>query len=207
MKNRPKERAGKSRQSQSQTTSSSATASNDSSSGKRRSGKDGDVSEDDVDIYDEACREIRVGLNAYAVAIVDLRQFHLFYPAYQSSSAAGTSTRGSSSANRTVTASRTQNSQSIGTGSVDGQSNQGSLGEESEAYARSSNIKRARQTYAVTDSTMPSRTPQVLFIPTRRKSDPVRSKYARNLDHSDSAGNRIDEVSPISLGTSLDEAN
>lgn len=127
-----------------------------------------------MDIYDEACREIRTALDAYAVAVVDLTQFHLFYPAYQSSSTAGTSTRGSTSRN---TASAQM--QSRGPTSTAGSA----LDDETEAYSKSDDVKRARKTYAVTDVTAPSRTPQVLFIPGRRKLDPKRSKYMKDSEN------------------------
>jgi hypothetical protein len=227
LKNRPSERAGSSAGG----TRSSNTGSQESG-GKRKSGQDNGVSSGDIDIYDEACREIRLALDAYAVAVVDLSQFHLFYPAYQSSSTAGTSARGDS-------ATYSASSQTRGNGSTDGGSTvhggggggsmfgassnngQGSVTSESntimmrgggsggsgttihpagsrlgggvpgtssstqsgtrsqtgdgdepnESYSKPRNRKTARKTYAVTDPTAPSRTPQVLFIPSRKKSN------------------------------------
>jgi len=127
-----------------------------------------------VDIYDEACREIRLALDAYAVAVVDLSQFHMFYPAYQSSSTAATSTRGGSASN----------SQSMQTGSSvksrgPASTSDSAIADEADAYSKSTNVKRARKTWAITDPTAPSRTPQVLFIPGARKSDPKQSKYSK----------------------------
>jgi hypothetical protein len=161
--------------------------SNSSASAKQRSKGDSSISEEDADIYDEACQEIRMALDAYAVAVVDLSQFHLFYPAYQSSSTNGSSIgRGSSVNSRTTGVattyasfgssyqgqSRGGNSNASGPGSVNS-------GETPDAYAKPTNRKHARQTYATSDPTAPSRTPQVLFVPTRRKTDPKRSRYTK----------------------------
>jgi hypothetical protein len=70
LKNRPTERAGQSRPSGTGTTSSSST-------GKCKEGADRHESDEEIDVYDAACREIRMALDAYAVAVVDLSQFHL----------------------------------------------------------------------------------------------------------------------------------
>lgn len=97
--------------------------------------------------------EIRSALDAHAVAVVDLSQFHLFYPAYQGSTSAG----GTTSADRTVRAMSSRAS------TVD-------LDDSGEQR----HVRRARNTFALRDPTAPSRTPQVLFIPS--KGRPIRNK-------------------------------
>ncbi|ODN74183.1 hypothetical protein L202_07633 [Cryptococcus amylolentus CBS 6039] len=147
---------------------------------KRIEGADASQSIDAVDIYDEACREIRLALDAYAVAVVDLSQFHLFYPAYQST---------------------TNGSQSIRTGSateVPGRMNK--MGPASTARQPSSSghsqdddedgfgpdwsnkQRRARPTYSVDDAVQPARTPQVLFVPSRPT---MRSKRYRPMQENE----------------------
>ena len=178
------------------------------------------MSESDVNIYDEACREIRLALDAYAVSVVDLSQFHLFYPAYQSSSMGNSSTqRGSSvrsantaihSGSRSFASSNAQTesyrrggSSATGAGQGTTGSSGGSgiggfgrstgqeLSDEDEAYGKSDNPKIARATYAVTDATAPSRMPQVLFVPNRRRTDPKRSRYTTETEdpRQDDVGN------------------
>jgi len=68
-------------------------------------------------------------------------------------------------------------------------------GDDNEAYAKSGNLKRARKTWAITDVTAPSRTPQVLFIPGRRKPDLKRSKYMKEPEKVEGQ----EEVSPNCL--------
>jgi hypothetical protein len=151
-----------------------------SSSGKRNSGADSKQAEDDIDIFDEACQEIRLALDAHAVAIVDLTQFHLFYPSYQSSTAGGSTTGRSSYTTRTGEATRmpgsTQNSYTA--------SRTEGVGEE-EPYEKAPDGRAARRTYAVVDPMSAGRTPQVLFVPsagttTGRLSDKVASADAAN---------------------------
>ena len=163
-----------------------------SSSNKRTSGADGRQSAADIDIYDEACSEIRSALDAYAVAIVDLSQFHLFYPTFAGSSTGGGSTRQSSKTGRRSGPgtssrgdSRAQSSWS-GEGTVmpgmanssvgysgiheSDASRQGRAEEGDDEHTHSERrSKRARQTYALKDPTAPSRTPQVLYIPSGRR--------------------------------------
>lgn len=151
-----------------------------SSSAKRKEGADQDQLEDELDIYDEACTEIRYALDAYAVAIVDLSQFHLFYPTFQGSSTAGTSTRhkmsrfggskdGTTVAGRSVGGSTAAPSVLGGRGvSGGGASTEFGEADGADVYSHSRHSKRARQTYALTDPTAPSRTPQVLYIPSGR---------------------------------------
>lgn len=109
LKHRPKERAGQ-QSSQPQSVSGPRAggdpglptgpngdggSSNSASSGnKRRSGADARQDASQLDIFDEACAEIRYALKADAVAIVDLSQFHLFYPSYSTSSTAGSTKTG-----------------------------------------------------------------------------------------------------------------
>ena len=128
------------------------------------------MSEDQLDIYDEACSEIRHALDAYAVAIVDLSQFHLFYPTFQGSSQGGSSTRGKMSRFSGSKSGTTLMGTTIGGGSTASPSlaGGGETLDASDAYAHNSSSKRARQTYALTDPTAPSRTPQVLHIPSGR---------------------------------------
>ncbi|WWD18838.1 hypothetical protein CI109_103293 [Kwoniella shandongensis] len=179
LKHRPNERAG-------QSVPDNATASSTSSTtGKRKEGADNNQSEVTVDIYDEACREIRTALDAYAVAVVDLSQFHLFYPAYQNSSTGGgSSTRGGSTTGPARSNQTGGPSTYAGGGSTARQAStvaNSTIGAEDpeEAYSKPVNRKRALPTYATTDIMAPSRTPQVLYIPSRRKSDPKNQKYAK----------------------------
>ncbi|WWC63013.1 uncharacterized protein I303_105611 [Kwoniella dejecticola CBS 10117] len=189
LKHRPSEMAGQSRTSKAGITNASgtgtgtdktertskATSSTASSiTGKRISGADQHQDESNVDIYDEACREVRNALDAYAVAVVDLSQFHLFYPTYQNSSTGGgNSTRaGSTSAHTRSQEPRNGKRTDPGTGTGTNSSSAALGDDDQDAYSKPNNVKRARATYAVTDPLAPSRTPQVLFIPSRRKSDP-----------------------------------
>ncbi|OCF75572.1 hypothetical protein I204_04429 [Kwoniella mangroviensis CBS 8886] len=201
LKHRPNERAGQSRTTGRTATGTgtgtgsggtgtekgTATSSDSSVTGKRVSGADQNQDQNDVDIYDEACREIRNALDAYAVAVVDISQFHLFYPTYQNSSTGGGSTRGGSSTLHTKsqhTSTTGQSSFAAGTGSIASSTARGSgnVGaDDQDAYSKNVDNKRPRQTYAVTDSLAPSRTPQVLFIPSRRRSDPI-NKYSYTGD-------------------------
>ncbi|RXK37253.1 hypothetical protein M231_05474 [Tremella mesenterica] len=173
LQSRPNERAGHSANSKTTTTTTSS-----SDSGKRHEGADSRQSNEQLDIYDEACREIRHALDAYAVACVDLTQFHLFFPAYQTTSTGGSSTR------------HTQNSfptgsggssfiGGIGTDSV-GTAGWG-MGLEEEGYTKPFEQKRARQTYAVTDPMAPGRTPQILFIPEGAKNVPKSKKAPQDV--------------------------
>jgi hypothetical protein len=50
---------------------------------KRKEGADASMSDNAIDIYDEACSEIRFALHAYAVAVVDLSQFTYFTPHFK----------------------------------------------------------------------------------------------------------------------------
>ncbi|KAL7420450.1 hypothetical protein Q5752_004400 [Cryptotrichosporon argae] len=217
LKHRPTDRPGPpARQSGDPTTSGTGST---HSSSKRKSGADAGASDDEVDIYDEACREIRNALGAYAVAIVDLSQFHLFYPTYQTSSIAGSSSmrnqsvrsqsmRGSTARNH-MSASATpkgplssspapgsrldsdparvsdpsdpSSSSSVQTHAAPSQGTE-MAADPGDAYSKSRDVRRARQTWALTDPTAPSRTPQVLFIPGRRRSDPHASRYNKSPD-------------------------
>jgi hypothetical protein len=159
---------------------------------KRKEGADANMSDNEIDIYDEACSEIRFALDAYAVAVVDLSQFHLFYPAFQNTSTggsrlAGSMSRGSGGGQTTIGPAST-----FGAGSTIGGSTVGQ--DEVEAYARPSNRKHARKTYAITDPTAPSRTPQVLFVPNRSRTAGL-SKAARKVMNQSDV-NR-DEVSGV----------
>ncbi|WRT66765.1 uncharacterized protein IL334_003728 [Kwoniella shivajii] len=211
LKHRPNEKAGSRKGgtgtgSASEAKKGNAATSSTSSSGKRISGADAAQNDIDVDIYDEACREIRNALDAYAVAVVDLSQFHLFYPTYQNSSTGGgSSTRGGSSTAHTRsqnTGTAVQSSFGGRTGSVASSTVRGGDEDEAEAYSKPSNIKRARKTYAVTDPLAPSRTPQVLFIPSRRRSNP-KKRYGYTGD-SDSNKEGIDDQLAV-LGYSCSE--
>ncbi|KAK4686457.1 hypothetical protein P7C73_g3663, partial [Tremellales sp. Uapishka_1] len=159
-----------------------------SSSGGRREKADSAMSDDEIDIYDEACQEIRLALDAHAVAVVDLSQFHLFYPAYQSSSTAGSSTRGgkSSVSGQSQTTQTRSNFDKTSVSRNSHASAPSSIGgEEYEPYAKQADRKVARSTYGISDPTAPSRTPQVLFIPGRRKTDPKRSRYTNEAIKAD----------------------
>lgn len=191
LKSRPLERAGKSRGSATSGTTGSRTqpegdkSSPSTSSNKRKEGADQNQSQDDIDIYDEACSEIRHALDAYAVAVVDLSQFHLFYPTFAGSSTGGssrmTSVDGSRSSPTEVPHSRGPlNSSGAGQSTeYPYSSTQGSQAEDEEGYSRSRGSKRARQTWALTDPTAPSRTPQVLYIPAGKRAG---SKKANPAD-------------------------
>lgn len=121
-------------------------------------------------MYDEACREIRNTLDAYAVAVVDLSQFHMFYPAYAGSSTGtgttsnmGSSTTGDNSSrwHSSGQGSR-QSTNSAGTWSTDG---------DSMPYAKPEDTSRARPTYHVEEQHVPKgRLPQVVFVPQRRSN-------------------------------------
>jgi hypothetical protein len=126
--------------------------------------------------------EIRHALDAYAVAIVDLSQFHLFYPTFQGSSTAGSSSRGrharfGPSDNNTLMPGHSVGGSTVapsvlGGGGVSGGGTSTEMGEieveGTDVYTHNRHSKRARQTYALTDPTAPSRTPQVLYIPSGR---------------------------------------
>jgi hypothetical protein len=141
---------------------------------ERKEGAGRHQSDDEIDIYDEAARQIRLGLDAYAVSVVDLSQFHLFYPLFQNSSTGASSARGvstsgttrssapgSSSARMSAAGSRTP-------GSHRPNSPAGSMmTDDTDNYTQSNILRRAKETYAVLDPLAPSRTPQVLFIPSR----------------------------------------
>lgn len=171
LKTRPTERAGFSRSSGQTRTTSSAS----SSSQKRKEGADHHQSDDEIDIYDEAAREIRQGLDAYAVAVVDLSQFHLFYPSFQNSSTGGSSARGASTSDPTRSGSRSAERSAAGSGtphplrpgSRPNSMSKTMMTDDTDSYAQSNNTRRAKETYTVTDPLAPSRTPQVLFIPSR----------------------------------------
>lgn len=176
LKHRPNERAGFSR--------NTDTTTSKSTERKRKEGADNNQSDDEVDIYDEACSEIRLALDAYAVAVVDLSQFHLFYPAFHNSSSGGSRTAGSVS--RGGSAGQTTITGGTSTASLD----------EADAYSKPSNRKHARKTYAITDPTAPSRTPQVLFIPNVQRSAGA-GKAAKYVDADAEDGVNRDEVCPI----------
>ncbi|ODN93564.1 hypothetical protein L198_05430 [Cryptococcus wingfieldii CBS 7118] len=151
---------------------------------KRIEGADANQSVDAVDIYDEACIEIRMALDAYAVAVVDLSQFHLFYPAYQSTTngsnsirtgsvtevpgrknKSGPSTKGGSTARQSSSSGHSQDDNEDGLG-----------------FDWSNKQRRARPTYSVNDAVQPARTPQVLFVPSRPT---MRSKRYRPQQEND----------------------
>lgn len=139
------------------------------STNKRHGGSDDRSRDEDLDVYDEACREIRFALDAYAVAVVDLSRFHVFYPNYQNSSLAGTSTR---DAAKTMTkSSTTKSTATIGPYSKGASMRSaetrrsGSSQESSEGYSRPDSAKQPRPTYALNDPEQATRTPQVLYLP------------------------------------------
>ncbi|EAL17185.1 hypothetical protein CNBN0140 [Cryptococcus deneoformans B-3501A] len=166
LKHRPLERAGRSA---GITTGSGSTpmegvrAGNDGSSAsgstrssgsqKRIEGADEHQSDETVDIYDEACREIRFALDAYAVAVVDLSQFHLFYPAYQNSSAGAGSTR-AGSVMGTMTGSGATTVRPGASSSMDQTTSMTSTVEE-EDNPWDSKKKQARPTYPMNDPLAP----------------------------------------------------
>ncbi|WVF69066.1 hypothetical protein IAT40_003840 [Kwoniella sp. CBS 6097] len=186
LKHRPNEKAGQSTaKGTNESSTATGTSSASSTTGKRNQGADQNQDQGNVDIYDEACREIRYALDAYAVAVVDLSQFHLFYPTYQNSSTGGgTSTRGGSTSGRSKSQytgpdTARQSAQTGRTGSTASSTLHGQMGEEdsSDAYSKPADVKRALPTYAVSDPMAPSRTPQVLYIPSRRKVGSDRWSY------------------------------
>jgi hypothetical protein len=135
-------------------------------------------------MYDEACREIRTTLDAYAVAVVDLSQFHMFYPAYAGSST-GTSGQASSTTGRQSSNWHYSGQGSGSTASLGGWSMDSEL---SMPYARPEDRSRARPTYTVDDPTAAKpRMPQVVFVPKRRRSDPKapRPPVHQKDDHDD----------------------
>ncbi|OCF44334.1 hypothetical protein I317_01779 [Kwoniella heveanensis CBS 569] len=174
LKHRPNERAGQSQtRGTNDTSTGTGTSSATSTTGKRNSGADQNQDQANVDIYDEACREIRYALDAYAVGVVDLSQFHLFYPTYQNSSTGGggTSTRGGSTSGRSKSQhsgadTARQSAQTGRTASTASSTAHGLMGEEdsSDAYSKPANVKRALPTYAISDPMAPSRTPQLAVL-------------------------------------------
>ncbi|KIR70576.1 hypothetical protein I310_05828 [Cryptococcus deuterogattii CA1014] len=166
LKHRPLERAGRSTGISSGSGSmpmggdragndgSSASGSTKSSgSHKRIEGADEHQNDETVDIYDEACREIRSALDAYAVAVVDLSQFHLFYPAYQNSSTGGGSTRAGSMM-ETTTGSGATTVRPGASSSIDQTTSTTSTVEE-EDNPWDSKKKQARPTYSKNDPLAP----------------------------------------------------
>ncbi|WWC88243.1 uncharacterized protein L201_003149 [Kwoniella dendrophila CBS 6074] len=212
LKHRPQETAGQSKKSGTGTGTGTGgtdkvtdTSSASSVTGKRISGADQNQDQVNIDIYDEACREVRYALDAYAVAVVDLSQFHLFYPTYQNSSTGGgSSTRGGSTTgnNKSQNTGTTGQSSFTGgrTGSTSSSTARGNAGEDDqEAYTKPINVKRALPTYAITDPLAPSRTPQVLYIPSRRKSDP-NARYS----FTDNSNSNTDNLAVLGYSCSED---
>lgn len=150
--------------------SSASGSTRSSGSHKRIEGADEHQNDETVDIYDEACREIRSALDAYAVAVVDLSQFHLFYPAYQNSSTGGGSTR-AGSVMETATGSGTTTVRPGASSSIDQTTSTTSTVEEEDS-PWDSKKKQPRPTYSKNDPLAPVRTPQVLFIPSRPRTKP-----------------------------------
>ncbi|WVN85689.1 uncharacterized protein L203_100838 [Cryptococcus depauperatus CBS 7841] len=192
LKHRPLERAGKSLQ---ETVSSTGSGTStigssilrDGTDHKRIQGADSQQFSETLDIYDEACQEIRVALNAYAVAVVDLSQFHLFYPAYQNSSTAGESTRAGSlnaQGNGDITNKTPPGESSVATArpSSSNSSSRSATeeGGEGGGYSWSSKYKNPRPTCPESDPLAPSRNPQVLFIPPGPQWVSKRTKEERN---------------------------
>lgn len=161
------------------------------------------MSEGDIDIYDEACAEIRYALDAYAVAVVDLSQFHLFYPAFTGSSAGGSTSRSRTKKESTESLTSVGRDRSTptevpprGGGSGDGSTVRGlstrkgwkdstdgvvsTAADDEEGYSRSRGSKRAKKTYALSDPTAPGRTPQVLYIPSGRRANSKASNAGLN---------------------------
>ncbi|AFR98512.2 hypothetical protein C343_06491 [Cryptococcus neoformans C23] len=180
LKHRPLEHAGRSAGTATgsgSTPMGSGRAGNDGSSGsgstrslgsQKRIGGADEQSDEMVDIYDEACREIRFALDAYAVAVVDLSQFHVFFPAYQNSSTGGGSTR-AGSVMGTMTGSGATTVRPGASSSMDQSTSIAStVGEEDNPW--DSKKKQARPTYSMNDPMAPVRTPQVLFIPSRPRA-------------------------------------
>lgn len=184
------ERAGRSRPSKAgdtMTTSNTRSTSSEST-GKRNSGADHKQSEEDVDIFDEACQVIRLALDAHAVAIVDLTQFHMFYPSYQTSTMGGSTSGGRSRGFGGVSASHSR-AQTPKAGpsarSYNTSASIGEGGEDAEPYQKAPDGRAARKTYAVVDPMSSGRAPQVLFVPsdgtaTGRRSDNVPKSDADN---------------------------
>ena len=169
LKNRPTEIAGIGRSAGKQTstkTSSSAvsngaplpSSSETSSSQKRNQGSDRHLETADIDIYDEACREIRIALTAHAVAVVDLSQYHLFYPSYQNSSIGGSSVRGASTSDR-----RRPGSNS---GSLAGASITSAI---TSPFQDKMESNKAKSHDPNLDPMAQPRAPQVLYIPNLRR--------------------------------------
>lgn len=154
------------------------------STGKRNSGADGKQAEEDVDIFDEACQEIRFALDAHAVAIVDLSQFHLFYPSYQTSTQGeSTSGGGSQAFGSQYSGNRSRYGQPRPVGTSKTSTHAESMITNEEDYSKSGDGRAARKNYAVLDPLLAGRTPQVLFIPssrTGRSSNNVAAMDATN---------------------------
>ncbi|ADV25630.1 Protein-histidine kinase, putative [Cryptococcus gattii WM276] len=133
--------------------SSASGSTRSSGSRKRIEGADEHQNDETVDIYDEACREIRSALDAYAVAVVDLSQFHLFYPAYQNSSTGGGTTR-AGSVMETATGSGATTVRPGASSSIDQTTSTTSTVEE-EDNPWDSKKKQARPTYSKNDPLAP----------------------------------------------------
>ncbi|KIR78165.1 hypothetical protein I306_04783 [Cryptococcus gattii EJB2] len=133
--------------------SSASGSTRSSGSRKRIEGADEHQNDETVDIYDEACREIRSALDAYAVSVVDLSQFHLFYPAYQNSSTGGGTTR-AGSVMETATGSGATTVRPGASSSIDQTTSTTSTVEE-EDNPWDSKKKQARPTYSKNDPLAP----------------------------------------------------
>lgn len=188
LKDRPNEREDQNRSNGASLVGTGLTSS--SSTGKRRGGADWYQSDDKIDVYDEACREIRLGLGAYAVAVVDLSQFHLFYPSLQNSSTHGVPAFGRSTSGQSRS-STFQSSQRTGRrGRTPKPTTEVVLTDETDVYAQT---RKAKETYSVAGSLAPSRTPQVLFMDSRppgskalqirHQDDVSRSRQGRRPDY------------------------
>jgi hypothetical protein len=117
-----------------------------------------------MDVYDEACQAIRLGLSAYAVAVMDPSQFHLFYPSLQNSSTGGTSARDRSTSGP-IRSTTSKSPRRTGSGRRSpNPTTEAILTDETDIYAQT---RRAKETCSVADSLAPSRTPQVLFMHSR----------------------------------------
>jgi hypothetical protein len=128
-----------------------------------------------MDVYDEACQAIRLGLSAYAVAVMDPSQFHLFYPSLQNSSTGGTSARDRSTSGP-IRSTTSKSPRRTGSGRRSpNPTTEAILTDETDIYAQT---RRAKQTCSVADSLAPSRTPQVLFMHSRpRGSKALQSRH------------------------------
>lgn len=212
LKSRPLERAGKSRVSTGQSTGTASTGgaeeakkktSAGSSSMKRKEGADKHQSEIDIDIYDEACAEIRQALDAYAVAVVDLSQFHLFYPAFGGSSIGGSTkssrTRrpGEAYPSNSLMGETTARGTSVGSTEMGGDVPNGE-DFDPETYSQVRGTKRARKTHALRDPTAPSRTPQVLYIPSGRRTASKLHNAENSQDVSPLYFNHLEELCLLS---------